>query len=65
MSDNVWSCKIGFADTDKLPKGADFPMRRAIEKAFIEITGKDPKFIFSGWGAKLTKTESEIVNGKN
>ena len=45
----IWSCKIGECDASKVPDGADFPMRRAIEAAYIKITGEDPKFIFSGW----------------
>jgi len=56
----IWSCKIGECDASKVPDGADFPMRRAIEAAYIKITGENPKFIFSGWGAKLTKSEREV-----
>lgn len=58
----IWSCKIGEVDRDKLAPGADFPMRRAIEAAYQQITGEDPKFIFSGWGAELSEGERAVVN---
>lgn len=53
----IWSCKIGEVDADLLPDGADFPMRMAIAEAYQRITGKEPNFIFSGWGAELTNPE--------
>lgn len=59
----IWYCKIGSVSADRLPDGCDFPMRRAVEKAYKEITGEDPKYIFSGWGAHLTEGEQEVVNG--
>lgn len=58
----IWSCKIGEVDGKKLPRGCDFPMRQAVEKAYREITGEDPIFIFSGWDAELTESEREVVN---
>ena len=57
----IWECKIGEVDDALLPDGADFPMRRAIERAYQEMTGREPNFIFSGWGAKLTSTEQAIA----
>ena len=56
----VWQAKIGFAPW--LPTGADLPMREAIERAFINLTGHTPEFIFSGWGAELTESELAVVN---
>lgn len=58
----IWSCKIGECEEGDLSEGADSPMRRAVEKAYREITGKNPNFIFSGWGAELTEYQREIVN---
>lgn len=62
----IWECKIGEADA--LPEGADAPMRRAVERAYQELTGRDPLFIFSGWGAELTPGERSahdaITHGK-
>lgn len=58
----VWGCKIGYAEDVDLPSGADSPMKKAITKAFKEITGYEPDFIFSGWGATLTEGEQECVN---
>jgi len=60
----IWSCKIGEVDADLLPDGADFPMRMAIAEAYRSITGKEPNFIFSGWGAELTENERWAV-GRN
>lgn len=56
----TWSCKIGEVTRSRLPEGADSPMRRAVEHAYIEITGEAPHFIFSGWGAELDKAEREV-----
>lgn len=58
---DVWSCKIGFANGPALPMGSDFPMRRAVADAFERLTGKQPDFIFSGWGAELTEGQQQIV----
>lgn len=56
----IWSCKIG--ETDRaLPKGCDAPMREAVIRAYREITGVEPRFIFSGWGAELTDIQREVV----
>lgn len=59
----TWSCKIGEADRDKLPDGADSPMRTAVARAYKELTGEEPKFIFSGWGAELTQVEQDDLDG--
>ncbi len=60
MSQSVWECKIG-ADLKMLPSGADAPMRDAIKKAFLKITGQQCEFIFSGWGAELTDAEKQYL----
>jgi hypothetical protein len=60
-NEKVWDCKIGVIGELALPMGADLPMRQAIERAFKEITGRDPEFIFSGWGGSLTDVERQIV----
>jgi len=57
-----WECKIGIMGTVDLPPGADAPMRDAVERAFFELTGKHAEFNFSGWGAKLTQGEFEVVS---
>ena len=60
----VWGCKIGIrAGTEvTLPAGADGPMRNAIEAAFLEITGLEAEFIFSGWGETLTELENDLLD---
>ena len=57
----IWTCKIGCLSEIELPNGADLPMRQAIAKAFIEITGQEPEFLFSGWGGQLSKYEMAVV----
>jgi hypothetical protein len=57
----MWSCKIGSAGGIKLPRGADAPMRRAVEEAFLRLTGQHAQFNFSGWGSKLDKYEAEVA----
>ena len=54
--ERIWTCKIG-GQVGDIPGGADLPMREAIERAFIEVTGASPEFIFSGWGAELDEAE--------
>jgi hypothetical protein len=53
----IWSCKIGEVDPDLVPKGGDGPMRKAVEKAYKELTGEYAAFCFSGWGAQLDEIE--------
>jgi hypothetical protein len=58
----IWSCKIG--ETYSVPHGADLPMRQAVAKAYRELTGEEPDFIFSGWGAELTESERAVVEDR-
>ena len=51
----IWSCKIGGCDDSQVPCGGDLPMRHAIRRAYLELTGVEPRFIFSGWGQELTE----------
>ena len=66
----IWTCKIGECEDGDLlgPDGkyygADWPMRQAVAKAYKEVTGKEPRFIFSGWGGELTPIEREVVEEK-
>lgn len=56
---DVWECKIGYSGP--LPVGADAPMREAVRRAFVELTGLEPSFLFSGWGGSLTKSEKSVI----
>lgn len=58
----IWECKVGLRDgkTAVLAGGSDAPMRDAVEKEFKRITGQDADFVFSGWGAELTKTQRHV-----
>lgn len=62
MKKTIWSCKIGEVDDELVPIGADLPMRQAVAKAYQDITGRAPEFIFSGWGAKLNDIEREVID---
>lgn len=57
----AWSCKIGMMGNHPLPPGSDLPMRRAVEKAYEELTGFHCEFNFSGWGTKLDPIEYETI----
>ena len=60
----IWKCKIGECDVALLPDGADAPMRAAVRRAYKEITGQEPTFLFSGWGAELTEPERAVVENR-
>lgn len=62
MAGKIWYCKIG--EVASVPHGSDFPMRRAVEKAYQEITGETPIFIFSGWAAQLSEAERAVVEDR-
>ena len=44
-----------------LPDWSDRLMREAVVRAYVEITGQEPHFIFSGWGGELTEAERAVV----
>ena len=59
----VWTCKIGVprsVSVTLLP-GSDAPMREAARRAFLEVTGVDDTFCFSGWAGALTASEAEVI----
>lgn len=61
-----WFCIIGPFDRNKLHLGADFPLRDAVQKAYVNMT-KDVDFVCSsGWGMnpeKYEKVRDVITNG--
>ena len=48
--DEYWVCIIGPTKRRNLPDGADFPMRVAVEGAFIYVCGHPYLNCWSGWG---------------
>jgi hypothetical protein len=64
----IWYVKIGEIDEEDLraahPGPADPPMREAVEEAYRRVTGRDPDFVFSGWGAELTEAERAVVEDR-
>jgi hypothetical protein len=63
MMAKIWYCKIGEIDTG-LPPAADIPMREAVANAYHAVTGQDPDFLFSGWGAQLEERERAVVEDR-
>lgn len=59
---NIWTCKVG----ERAPRdrGADAPMRAAVEVAFEAVTGHWPDFVFSGWGGELREADRAVVEGR-
>jgi len=60
----IWECKIGTREDIELPRGSDWPMRRAVEQSFKDLTGLEAEFCFSGWGASLTEGELAVVEDR-
>jgi hypothetical protein len=56
----IWECKIG--GVESVMPGADLHMRHAISAAYRQITGREPHFIFSGWGGQLTDDELDVID---
>lgn len=59
----VWWCKIGGPKRD-LPHGADWPMRDAVQFAYLGLVGEECEFTFSGWGGELTEGELAVVEDR-
>ena len=62
-AERIWTCKIG-GPVPALPDGADYPMREAIELAYLKLTGREAQFNFSGWGGELTEPERAVVEDR-
>ena len=60
----MWTCKIGEVPGESLPKGADGPLREAVQAAYRKLTGYDPVFLFSGWGDQLEERERAVVENR-
>jgi len=50
MAKECWVCVIGPIEQNKLPMGADFPMRQAVKQAFAGLVGEEAEICASGWG---------------
>lgn len=59
-----WSCQIGEVDRAKLPGGSDLPMRQAVARAYKELTGEEPEYVFSGWGFELPERYRAVVEDR-
>ena len=61
-----WLCIVGPTDQNKLPPGADLPMRNAVERAFIKLTRSEPEELHTHWGVdEATKADIQSVVYKN
>jgi len=56
----VWECKIIVSNEAELPLGFDSPPREAAIDA-IQDAGIEVLDCFSGWGGKVSKLESAIM----
>lgn len=67
MTMKIWSVKIGEIDAEELQAchpHADTPMRKAVQQEYLRVTGRDPDFTFSGWGAELDEHERAVVENR-
>lgn len=60
----IWECKIGTKGDPPMLIGSDSPMRRAVQAAFLGVTGVEDDFTYSGWGAALTEVELALVENR-
>lgn len=60
MKAEYWHCVIGPIKRDKLPTGADLPMRAAVVQKFYELGQTHGKNCWSGWG--VAESDAEIYN---
>lgn len=60
----IWTCKIGEVPEGVLPDGADRPMRDAVARMYVALTGEENIFLFSGWGGQLTEGERAVVENR-
>lgn len=61
----LWYCKIGeVEELLRTAHGADGTMREAAAEAYLKVTGRVPRFIFSGWGAELEEHERAVVEDR-
>jgi hypothetical protein len=54
-----WICIIGSTTRDKLPMGADAPMRMPVRENFEHLIGHEDEHCWSGWG--LTEKRKELI----
>jgi hypothetical protein len=60
----TWSCRIGQVPRHGLPDWSDRLMREAVARAYLEISGHEPHFIFSGWAGELTEAEQAVLENR-
>ena len=57
MEEEYWVCIIGKLDRDRLPPGADAPLRAAVRRAYLALTGQGNEYCLSGWGVNEEQKE--------
>lgn len=60
----TWTCRIGVTGEVEIPDGADYPMRVAVGKAFLAVTGREAEHCFSGWGDKWSELEVAVIEDR-
>lgn len=67
-----WSCRIGEVPRDRElaltsrdgTRKGDEVMRDAVTAAYVELTGEEPVYIFSGWGDPLPEQYRAVVEDR-
>jgi hypothetical protein len=55
-----WTCQVGelpSVELDAHGGGMDDPMRQAVIRAYRLVAGRNPDYLFSGWGGPLAERE--------
>jgi len=63
MKKEYWNCIIGPTTRDKLPMGADSPMRRAVKLAYEKMLDTGDYECSSGWG--MSQARYDVVTSIN
>lgn len=64
----VWQCRIGPVAPGMLPRGADKPMRDAVEQALFAMCpsiDRSSVWVFSGWGERFDELEAATIEGRD
>ena len=57
LENEYWLCVIGTTNSKNLKDGADYPMRKAVKKAFVETVGHEYENCWSGWGVEKDRVD--------
>lgn len=64
LNPTSWNCTIGECPRNALPKASDAPMRAAVARAYEDLAGHPPEFIFSGWNAHVPESYRAVIEDR-